>query len=255
MLKIIGISAEGFAVPFFGSARVSRGGRLAEPTAGPIVKRLSLLFPAITPVCAKICAWASVALGGRVVTGYARPGPRMWPNAHPLSCDTESPMSRSLWLVALAGSLTSAADAQAIWTRGGNTDFWETAANWSTGAVPDGTGVNVLIDQDLVNQTLAVLQSARAVGGLSISPGDALTLSQGSSLSVNGGMDNRGTTNIVSIASTSATTDLIFVGSQAIVGDGDLILSDDPHNRIVANGAVLTNGALHTIRGAGQLLV
>ena len=45
-----------------------------------------------------------------------------------------------------------------------------------------------------------------------------------------------------------------FLGDQTLGGSGELILSDDPQNRILTNNTTVTNDAAHTIRGGGLVL-
>src|SRR4029077_6841637 len=44
-------------------------------------------------------------------------------------------------------------------------------------------------------------------------------------------------------------------GSATLAGGGSISMSDNVDNRIVTDNTVCTNGLMHTIHGAGQLLV
>lgn len=70
---------------------------------------------------------------------------------------------------------------------------------------------------------------------------------------IRGGLTNNG---LWSINGAGASTKLRYDGSQGIWGNGRIVMSDSPNNRIVPVqvGEVLTNGPNHTIQGAGNLL-
>jgi len=72
----------------------------------------------------------------------------------------------------------------------------------------------------------------------------------GQDAQISGGLTNNGTW---TLASAGADTFMQFIGSQSITGNGQIVLSDSPSNRIISNGATITVGAQQTIRGAGQL--
>ena len=78
--------------------------------------------------------------------------------------------------------------------------------------------------------------------------------SNGRTVIIQNGLTNHGTWNI---QSSGSTTPLSFAGgSQTIGGTGQIVLTDGVNNRItIGGGDTLTNGADHTIRGAGRLLV
>ncbi|MEL6396947.1 MAG: hypothetical protein AAFQ71_13230 [Planctomycetota bacterium] len=85
--------------------------------------------------------------------------------------------------------------------------------------------------------------------------GTDVTQGQGQSVEIRSGLQNNGVWTIASVDSTFATTDISFVGDQDLAGTGRLVFSDDPHNRLVASSSTLTNLPMHTIEGAGQVLV
>ena len=86
-----------------------------------------------------------------------------------------------------------------IWTGGAGTTDWGTAGNWSTGVVPDGTGVEVCIPG---GRTVVDQNGAISVGELTVAKGSSLSVgtdeapttgSAGATLSVSSGLENDGT--------------------------------------------------------------
>ncbi len=68
---------------------------------------------------------------------------------------------------------------------------------------------------------------------------------------ISGTFTNNGTW---SLAAINTNTDMTFAGGVSIAGTGTIALSNNPFNRILTDGATLTQGANHSIEGAGQLL-
>ncbi len=73
----------------------------------------------------------------------------------------------------------------------------------------------------------------------------------GQNVSITNGLDLQNVT--WKLNSSGALTDLLFVGSQTISGNGTILMGDHGNNRIVNNNVITTIGANTTIRGAGQL--
>ncbi|MGB0344984.1 MAG: hypothetical protein ACPGGJ_06250, partial [Coraliomargarita sp.] len=83
-------------------------------------------------------------------------------------------LAGSVLIAGLAGAFISTAQAQVTWTGGGADDNWNTAANWSGGAVPgDDATVSISNGDTVVNDRDGGVLPRRM----------ALTLSGGSSLS------------------------------------------------------------------------
>ena len=74
----------------------------------------------------------------------------------------------------------------------------------------------------------------------------------GQAAAITGTLTNNGTW---SLNSTGATTDLTCFAGATLDGTGSIAMSNNPANRILTNNTVCTNAAMHTIHGAGQLLV
>jgi hypothetical protein len=68
---------------------------------------------------------------------------------------------------------------------------------------------------------------------------------------IQNGLTNHGTWNMDAAGN---LTRLTFEGAQTLGGTGSLVLSNSPNNQIHTDGTTLTQGAGHTIRGAGRLL-
>ena len=58
-----------------------------------------------------------------------------------------------------------------------------------------------------------------------------------------------------SMQSAGNLTDLYCAATATLAGNGSIAMGDNVNNRILTDGTVCTNGPLHTIHGAGQLLV
>ena len=164
-------------------------------------------------------------------------------------------MSRSTRLVTLVVSLMSATSSHAdqltaVWNGGAGS--WNTAANWSTGVVPNnGTDTHVaLIDSGKPPSTVTLSFTA-TIDGMTLDADDVVNVNQDIVLVVRNvvGLANNGQINIIN-AGPNINAGLFFSGSQTITGSGEIVMAGP---RIRASG-VLTNGSDHTIRGGGGLL-
>ena len=162
-------------------------------------------------------------------------------------------MNRILTIAALAAAAGSARAQLITWNAlsGG----WSDPLNWSPQNVPDTLGESA----DLPDRGSAYTVSCSAtlsVDSITLSTADAsLYLLSGASFSIGaGGIDNEG---FVLINSNSGTSDtyLTFLASAGIDGAGLLRLGRaGPDSQLnAAAGAILTNGASHTIDGVGQI--
>jgi hypothetical protein len=69
---------------------------------------------------------------------------------------------------------------------------------------------------------------------------------------VSSGLTNNATWNMN--GSSTSYTDITFNGDITLGGSGEIVMSNNWYNRLQTDGSTLTQGAGHTIRGAGQLL-
>jgi len=92
--------------------------------------------------------------------------------------------------------------------------------------------------------------------GVTLGAGVVVDQPNGDTVNVHSGLTNNGTWNLNSIGGNTASTYLMFQGSQTLGGSGIVLMSDDPNNivRPAADTQTVTHGASHTIQGAGQLL-
>ncbi|MBM4113161.1 MAG: hypothetical protein FJ253_07270, partial [Phycisphaerae bacterium] len=135
---------------------------------------------------------------------------------------------------------------------------WSTSTNWTPQVVPNNGGgfeYLVLIDGGNARRNCLVqLDSHRTVSYVEIADGDELRILNNQALTMAGGqIANSG---VLSMDSAGNGTELRMGVSLLLGGDGEMLLSDNFWNIVRNNfGAVerLTNGANHTIRGAGQL--
>ncbi|NKB19331.1 MAG: hypothetical protein GKS01_02195 [Alphaproteobacteria bacterium] len=100
-----------------------------------------------------------------------------------------------------------------------------------------------------VNSTGALLDNVR------LTTGSKIAGSNGNDWRIQNGFVNDGT---FEMNSTGSTTQLNFIGSQTISGNGEIVMSHNIQNQIRANGGtlstdVLTIGAGQEIRGAGNI--
>jgi hypothetical protein len=82
----------------------------------------------------------------------------------------------------------------AIWKKTASTTAWNTAANWSTGAVPT-TNVNVLIPTGASNYPI-ISSSGAAAKNITVNASATLTVNDGADLTLSGNLINRGTITI-----------------------------------------------------------
>jgi hypothetical protein len=82
----------------------------------------------------------------------------------------------------------------AIWKTTASTTAWNTAANWSTGAVPT-TNVNVLIPTGASNYPV-ISSSGAAAKNITVNASATLTVNDGADLTLSGNLINRGTITI-----------------------------------------------------------
>ncbi|MBL9148535.1 MAG: hypothetical protein JNM94_07555 [Phycisphaerae bacterium] len=133
---------------------------------------------------------------------------------------------------------------------GPNGGLWSTAANWSAGipgtpGVPNGS-ITVRRGTMTVN-----LNTTLSMGGLTIGPGCTLVQPDNFDLTLTS-LVNDG---VWALNSVGNLTDIRLNADMSFLGSGVLEFSDHVNNRITSVNAqrTLTNGAGHTIRGAGSI--
>lgn len=155
-----------------------------------------------------------------------------------------------IWIAGAA----DAAGLDAVWSGGAGN--WSNAGLWSGGVVPNNASGNtftVFVDGGKPAGSQVTLDATSTITGLIIDAGDALIQNNGVGLVLQGpAVSNDG---IWTLKSTGALTDVRMVGNTVIAGSGSIVMDKNAANRLFSNGAVLTQEAGHTIRGAGQVLV
>ena len=83
--------------------------------------------------------------------------------------------------------------------------------------------------------------------------GTNVVLNNNEDIRFENGLTNHGTINL---NSAGTATDVQFVGTQALTGNGQIVMGQNAANRVIVNtnSTVVTQGGGQTIRGAGQLL-
>ncbi|MEM9065174.1 MAG: hypothetical protein AAGB51_06745 [Planctomycetota bacterium] len=127
--------------------------------------------------------------------------------------------------------------------------------------VADGSVLNVNSSAEIIGGLLTSSGTGeiRANNGsdftdVTVSMSSRVVQGQSQNTQIRSGLTNNGTWAIESLASSGAGTTMAFVGDQLVDGSGEIVLNDDSNNFITSSNAILTNGASHTIRGAGNLL-
>jgi YVTN family beta-propeller protein len=145
---------------------------------------------------------------------------------------------------------SSCAPGDSIWI-GGASGNWSVAGNWSTGVVPNGTA-HVCINNATSPASAVTLNVSVSIGGLTIDPGNSLTIATGQELNVAGTISNSGE---IIVLANNGNTFLTFNGAVTLTGGGTLTLT-----QVVSNGQPIlrnsNNGSItnvnNLIRGAGQ---
>jgi len=149
-------------------------------------------------------------------------------------------------LMANAGNGTSASWLSAV------DGFWNQSMNWDTMLVPGSNDHVILGLFDSYNVIVSGFESADS---LSIENANAqLTINNAQSLSLFGNIENEGMVLVNSVAGNSSTS-LFFEETASVTGSGKVVLNGfGPRARIASEtGMFLTQGALHTIEGNGQI--
>jgi len=145
-------------------------------------------------------------------------------------------------------------------TNGGTLDLIGNFTN--TGSVILSTGSNSVVELNgstINNGTLTTsgggtLQNSglATLNSVTISSGSTFTAVNGSVTTMQGTVTNNGT---ILLNSTGAFTDMQLNGAVTLAGNGTLTMSNEFTNRIygLTGTESLTNGASHTIQGAGQI--
>lgn len=88
---------------------------------------------------------------------------------------------------------------------------------------------------------------------MTFTSGTNVVLNNNEDIRFENGLTNHGTINL---NSAGTATDVQFVGTQALTGNGQIVMGQNAANRVIVNtnSTVVTQGGGQTIRGAGQLL-
>ncbi len=137
-----------------------------------------------------------------------------------------------------------------IWV-GGASGNWSVATNWSTGVVPNN-GAHACINNSQSPVSSVTLDISVSIGGLTIDPGNSLTIATGQELVISGTISNAG---IITVVSNNSNTFMTFSGAVTLTGGGTITL-----NQVIGNGQpILRNvnsGSLtnvnNLIQGSGQ---
>lgn len=123
----------------------------------------------------------------------------------------------------------------------------------------DGIDFNLKVDGNKLENSVVNVANSTTKRNLTISAGDLLNINSGRSLTLkawlgDGTIDNSGTLSL-SATGTSNTSLEISDGIYTVSGTGEILLSNNGHNRILgsAGSDTLIHSAGHTIRGSGQL--
>ncbi|MCP5149805.1 MAG: choice-of-anchor D domain-containing protein [Ectothiorhodospiraceae bacterium] len=129
----------------------------------------------------------------------------------------------------------------------------------------DGSRVDLTDGATLVGGTLAsegagfvnldgIASNAAVLDGVTLQ--GSVVQADNRDVVVRNGITNDATWSVNGSPFSGSFTDITFEGTQALAGTGQIVLSDDPQNRVLTDvdATVLTQAAGHTIRGAGRLL-
>ena len=135
---------------------------------------------------------------------------------------------------------------------GGPSGNWSNPANWSTAAVPV-SGAHVCINGAKSPVSSVTLDVSASVGGLTIDPGNSLTISDNLQFIVAGTLSNSGQ---ITLNASGHNTFLTFSGSVTITGGGTItLIQTTSGGQPILNNT--NNGAFtnvdNTIQGAGQI--
>ncbi|MEI6069848.1 MAG: hypothetical protein WCP96_21150, partial [Methylococcaceae bacterium] len=139
---------------------------------------------------------------------------------------------------------------------GGNGNWND--ANWNVSGFPNAVSSNVFIDGGNLLNSAVNLNINASVGALNITAGDALSILDGRSLTLNGGIStNTGTMSLNSLGLYSNVYTLLsLAGDTTLAGSGATVLTNSPYNYIASSNATLrtlTIGNGYTVEGGGNL--
>ncbi len=145
---------------------------------------------------------------------------------------------------------SSCAPGDTVWV-GGASGNWSVAANWSPAVVPNN-GAHVCINNAKSPVSAVTLDITATIGGLTIDPGNSLTIGNGQELIAAGTISNAG---LITLYSNNNNTFLTLSGAVTLTGGGTLTLT-----QVVSNGQPIlrntNNGSLtnvnNLIQGSGQ---
>lgn len=137
---------------------------------------------------------------------------------------------------------------------GGPSGNWSSASNWSTDEVPNGTNVNVCINDGNPSPSQVTLDINVSVGALYIDSGSSLTISDGQTLVAAGNISNAG--QIVVNETGGHNTFLSIGGAVNLTGGGTVTLNTAQAGGTAiinqSGGQTLTN-VNNTLQGTGVI--
>jgi YVTN family beta-propeller protein len=138
--------------------------------------------------------------------------------------------------------------AATIWT-GGASGNWSNSSNWSTGVVPNGSTVNVCINDGHSPASAVTLDISVTVANLIIDSGNSLTVSDNTALDVTGKIQNAG---LISVAGGANNTFLNIDAAVMLTGGGSVTMSNG-NSYIRENGTGTLTNVNNTISGIGTI--
>jgi hypothetical protein len=131
---------------------------------------------------------------------------------------------------------------------------WGVPSNWSPMNVPDTPGESAVLG--LLDPYSVSLAFSPGIGELHITnAGVVLTINAGNALTLNGPLaSNEGQIHI-NPQNSGADAHLVFGGPVALSGAGEIWLRTNTENSQISGIGPFTNGAAHTVRGAGYVRV
>ncbi|MBO6512968.1 MAG: hypothetical protein JJ974_03255 [Phycisphaerales bacterium] len=163
--------------------------------------------------------------------------------------------TKALALIALAGTAATSASAQNINWNNGAGGLWNAPANWTPATVPSMvTETAVFSIGGAYTATLNV--TTNGLGSVSIfDPDCTLSTNTGVTLGVQNGIINNGLI-LINNSNGGFASNFNFNSTGMISGTGTITLNGSgTRSQVVsAGGAVVTNGAGHTINGIGRII-
>jgi YVTN family beta-propeller protein/adhesin HecA-like repeat protein len=136
---------------------------------------------------------------------------------------------------------------------GGASGNWSSASNWSTDEVPNGSSVNVCINDGNSSPSQVTLDITASVGALYIDSGSSLTISNNNALFTYGNISNAGQ---IFVSAAANNTFLVSAATISLAGGGTVTLSTTGAGTpalSTANGAQTLTNVDNTVQGPGVI--